>query len=268
MQTPPSTNKTRIRLVDVTLDSLCRAVCVSFDDKLARAEALAVSGIDILDVGDVLQVPGKRTLVREIAQSVRGISLAACAQGNLEAIQAAWDAIQDAEQPVLRVCMQISDWHRIEDLHQSEQELLQDVRTALALARQRCPTVEFVAEDATRCDDASLCRFIAGAIEQGASIVTLADTVGYDLPLHYAMRFRMVMAQVAAIHPITLGVAAHNRDGYAASNTLAAICAGARQVTVDEMTCGHLKRAELEAALRRLAASHRSEGKLPPPPFY
>ena len=61
-----------IRLLDVTLVTLSRAVCIPFNAKVGRAEALAASGIDVLDVGDVLPVPGKLRLVREIARLVGG----------------------------------------------------------------------------------------------------------------------------------------------------------------------------------------------------
>lgn len=241
-----------LRLVDVTIDTFSRALSISFDDKLARAEALAVSGIDVLDVGEPFAVPGKLLLVREIAHHVRAVAVAARTQANMHAIQATWRAIEGAEQPVLRVCSQISDWHRQERLRVSEQILLQHIRAMIVYARQLCPTVEFVAEDATRCSEPFLCQLVETAIRAGASIVTLSDMVGYDLPLHYTARFRAVMTQVAKINTIMLGVAAHNRDGYALDNTLAAICAGVRQVTVDESSGSPLQREEIEGALQRL----------------
>ena len=256
-----------IRLLDVTLVTLSRAVCIPFNAKVGRAEALAASGIDVLDVGDLLPVPGKLRLVRKIAQRVRGIALAARAQADREQIAMAWKAIGDAEQPVLRVCMTVSDWHREENLRVSEQILLQHIRAMIAYARQLCPTVELVAEDATRCQEAFLCHLIETVIGAGASTVTLSDLIGDDLPLHYTARFRAVMTQVAEVNTIMLGVTAHNRHGYALDNTLAAICAGARQVTVDESSGSHLTRADLATALQPLTdVQWREEaGKISPP---
>ena len=256
-----------IRLLDVTLVTLSRAVCIPFNAKVGRAEALAASGIDVLDVGDVLPVPGKLRLVREIAQRVRGVALAACAQGDREQIAMAWEAIGDAEHPVLRVCITVSDWHREEEHRKSEPELLQAVSEQLSYARQLCPTVELVAQDATRCDHAVLCRFVETAIKHGARTVTLSDTVGYDRPFEYRLLFRSVVEQVAGIDTITLGVAAHHRDGEALEKTLAAIAAGARQVTVDESSGGHLTRAEVAVALQRLTRSPHDEKEhtIPPP---
>lgn len=266
MAATPST-QTRIRLLDVTLVTLSRAVCIPFDAKVGRAEALAASGIDILDVGDVLAVPGKLALVRAIVQRVRGVALAACAHADRKQIAIAWDAICDAEHPVLRVCIPVSDWHRIEERRKSEQELLQEVSEQLSSARQLCPTVELVALDATRSAEPFLCHLIEAAIGAGARAVTLSDLIGDDLPLHYTARFRMVTTQMSANNTITLGVAAHNRHGYALDNTLASICAGARQVTVDESSGGHLTRADLEAALQQLTQSHQGEehGSIAPP---
>ena len=249
-----------LRLLDVTLDTFSRAVGISFDDKLARAEALAASGIDVLDTGEPLAVPGKLLLVREIAHQVRAVAVAARAQANMQDIQTAWRAIGKAEQPVLRICSQISDWHRQERLRVSEQILLQHLRAMLAYARQFCPTVELVALDATRCQEAFLCQVIETAISIGARTVTLVDSVGYALPFEYRALFRTVVEQGAGSKTMLLGTQAHNRDGYALDNTLAAICAGARLVTVDESSGGHLGRADLAAALQRQRTQQHTDG--------
>lgn len=247
----------QIRLLDVTLNTIASALHLSFDDKVAHADKLAV-GIDILDVGGVLALPDKLDLVQAIAKGVQNVAVAARAQGNMQDIQIAWNAIRRAEQPILRICIKISDWYRAEILRVSEQALLQRGADMLTYGRQLCPLVEFVAEDALRCTDALLDRFIDMAIAAGTTTMTLADTVGYASSLEYGALFRRAMKQVGN-RPLVLGVAAHNRGGQALSATLAALAAGARQVTVDESHHGHLKRAVLEAALGRQRASHKDE---------
>jgi len=52
--------------------------------------------------------------------------------------------------------------------------------------------VEFSPEDATRTDPDFLCQMVAVAIDAGASIINLPDTVGYSIPEEYAAIFAML----------------------------------------------------------------------------
>ena len=69
-------------------------------------------------------------------------------------------------------------------------------RTAVRLARTYVDDVEFSPEDATRSDPDFLCRMVAVAIEAGATVINLPDTVGYCVPNEYAAMFRMMRERV------------------------------------------------------------------------
>ena len=60
-------------------------------------------------------------------------------------------------------------------------------------ARERCAEVEFSAEDASRTDMDFLCQAVGRAVEAGATIINLPDTVGYAVPEEYAAMFRRVI---------------------------------------------------------------------------
>ena len=92
--------------------------------------------------------------------------------------------------------------------------------------------VEFSAEDASRSEIDFLLEAYEAAIEAGASVINVPDTVGYTEPKEYAAVVKQVVepghrpgARSSATH-------CHNDLGLATANTLAAIQAGARQVEV------------------------------------
>ncbi len=55
-------------------------------------------------------------------------------------------------------------------------------RDAVRLARTLAEEVEFSAEDATRSDVDYLCEVFAAAVDEGARVLNVPDTVGYTTP--------------------------------------------------------------------------------------
>ena len=91
--------------------------------------------------------------------------------------------------------------------------------------------VEFSAEDATRSDVDYLCEVCAVAVEAGASVINIPDTVGYTMPAEFSRLIQTVRERVIGDREdVTISVHCHNDLGLAVANTLAAIEAGARQV--------------------------------------
>ena len=104
-------------------------------------------------------------------------------------------------------------------------------RQAVRLARNYADEVEFSAEDATRSEVNYLCDVFAAAVDEGATILNVPDTVGYALPNEFsqlvsALRERVVRER----EDICVSVHCHNDLGLAVANSLAAIDAGARQI--------------------------------------
>jgi 2-isopropylmalate synthase len=103
-------------------------------------------------------------------------------------------------------------------------------RQAVRLARNFAEEIEFSAEDATRSDVDYLCEVFATAVEEGASILNIPDTVGYTMPREFAQLVSVVRDRVVGDRDVTISVHCHNDLGLAVANTLAAVEAGARQV--------------------------------------
>jgi len=103
------------------------------------------------------------------------------------------------------------------------------VRTNVRFAKSLTDQVEFSAEDASRSDRSFLLDVIECAIEAGAKIINLPDTVGYTMPNEYGEMFRSVRWRFPD-DSITLSSHTHDDLGLAVANSLAAVQNGADQV--------------------------------------
>jgi len=223
-----------IRIFDTTLrdGEQSPGATMTTQEKLQVARQLVRLNVDIIEAGFPAASPGDLEAVREIAQAVHGVAIAGLARASVSDIDAAWEALRDAERPVIHVFLATSEIHLKHKLKIDREEALQRVRSMVAYARNLCPTVEFSAEDATRSDWDYLCRVFEIAIESGATTINVPDTVGYTLPHEYEMLFRYLRERVPGMEDVVMSAHCHNDLGMATSNTLAAIKAGARQVEV------------------------------------
>ncbi len=223
-----------VKIFDTTLcdGEQSPGATMTLDEKLQVADQLMRLNVDIIEAGFPAASPGEIASVKEIAQRLRGVAVAGLARANTTDIDAAWEAIREAEQPVIHVFFATSEIHLQHKLMMSREEVLQQIRAMVAYARNLCPTVEFSAEDATRSDWDYLCRVFATAIKSGATTINVPDTVGYTLPQEYEALFRYLRERVPGIEDVTMSAHCHDDLGMATANTLAAIKAGARQVEV------------------------------------
>ena len=223
-----------VRIFDTTLrdGEQSPGATMTTEEKLQVADQLVRLNVNIIEAGFPAASPGDLAAVKEIARRVRGVAVAGLARANASDIDAAWEGVREAEQPVIHVFLATSEIHLKHKLQIGREEAVQRVQSMVAYARKRCPIVEFSAEDATRSDWDYLCRVFEVAIESGATTINIPDTVGYTLPHEYEALFRYVRERVPEIDNIVLSAHCHNDLGMATANTLAAIRAGARQIEV------------------------------------
>jgi 2-isopropylmalate synthase len=227
---------TKLRIFDTTLrdGEQSPGAAMSTEEKIQIAQQLIRLNVDIIEAGFPATSPGDLLTVREIAHSTRGhdVAIAGLARASISDIDVAWDAVCDAEQPVIHVFLATSDIHLQHALKIDREKALQQVKTMVRYARNLCPTIEFSAEDATRSDWDYLCRIFEAAIASGATTINVPDTVGYTSPQEYEALFHYLRNRVKGIEDVVLSAHCHNDLGMATANTLAAIKAGARQVEV------------------------------------
>ncbi|BAF58712.1 MAG: 2-isopropylmalate synthase [Pelotomaculum sp.] len=222
----------RVYIFDTTLrdGEQSPGVSLNVGEKVQIARQLAKLGVDIIEAGFPITSPGDFKAVSEIARQVKGVTVAALARANFQDIDRAWEAVRHAEQPRIHTFIATSDIHLKYKLRMSREEVLDAAVAAVKRARAYTGDVEFSAEDASRSDLDFLCRVLAAAIEAGATVINIPDTVGYAVPEEWGKFINTIYHKVPGIEKVIVSVHCHNDLGMAVANSLAAVMNGARQV--------------------------------------
>jgi 2-isopropylmalate synthase len=203
---------------------------MNLDEKMEMARQLDRLGVDILEAGFPIASEGDFDAVRAIAAEIRRPIVAALARANELDIARAGESLKGAARPRIHTFLATSDIHLKYKLHKTREEILKQISWAVAFAKSLCPDVEFSPEDAGRTDRSYLIECCHAAVEAGASVLNLPDTVGYCLEPEYERMFADVKARVPGMERVVLSTHTHNDLGMAVANTLAGIRGGARQV--------------------------------------
>ena len=234
---------------------------MNVEEKLRLARQLEQLGVDVIEAGFPIASPGDLQAVRGVASEIRGCRVAALARARKQDVDAALEALQPARQPRLHIFLATSDLHLRYKLRITRAEALEAITSMVRYGRERCPEVEFSAEDASRSDVEFLCDAFAAAKGAGATILNIPDTVGYAVPEEYAMLFHRVRERLGDLAGITLSAHCHNDLGLAVANSLAAVRAGARQVECTTNGIGERAgNASLEEIVVALAVRQASFG--------
>ena len=199
-------------------------------EKLVIARQLDRLGVDVIEAGFAASSPGDFEAVQAIAREVRRPIIASLARCVLSDVDAAWNAIKDAERPRIHVFISSSDVQIMNQLRKNPEEVLDMAIASVERAKSYCDDVEFSPMDATRTDIEYLYTMLESAIAAGATTINIPDTVGYVMPWEFRERIRLIKENVPNIDKATLSVHCHNDLGQAVGNSLAAVAEGARQV--------------------------------------
>jgi 2-isopropylmalate synthase len=230
-------------------------------EKLEMARQLERLGADILEAGFPIASEGDFEAVRAVAEEIRGPIIAALARASQLDIDRAWGAVKGAARPRIHTFLATSDIHLQYKLRKTREEVLKQIAWAVGYAKSLCPDVEFSPEDAGRTDRSYLIECCHAAVEAGANVLNLPDTVGYCLEPEYEKMFADVKAGVPGMERVMLSTHTHNDLGMAVANTLAGIRGGARQV---ECTINGIGERAGNAALEEVAmAIHVRRDVLP-----
>ncbi len=203
---------------------------MNIEEKLRLGHQLEQLRVDVIEAGFPIASDGDFEAVRSIARAASHVTVAALARAVKGDIDRAWEAIRETRRPRIHTFIATSDLHLKYKLKKSREQVLEEAAWAVRHARSLCPEVEFSCEDASRSDIGFLCQIVEVAIDAGATVINLPDTVGYAIPSEYGAMFRMVRERVPNIGNAFLSAHCHNDLGLAVANSLAAVANGARQV--------------------------------------
>ena len=222
----------RVTIFDTTLrDGEQSPGCsMNLTEKVQMAKKLQQLGVDIIEAGFPIASEGDFKAVKAVAAECREVTVAALCRTAEQDVARAADALASAARPRIHTFVATSDIHLEHKLKKTRAEVIEMTRAAVRQARNHTDEVEFSAEDATRSDINYLCDILNVAVDAGASILNIPDTVGYTTPTEYFSLVQQVRERVVRDRDVIISVHCHNDLGLAVANSLAAIEAGARQV--------------------------------------
>jgi 2-isopropylmalate synthase len=243
-----------VRIFDTTLRDGEQSPGFSMNtrEKIRMAHQLAALGVDIIEAGFPIASRGDLEAVMAVAREVREVPIAALARARKDDILAAAEALKPAKSPRMHVFLATSDLHLEAKLHMTRQQALDAIGSMIKLARNYVEEVEFSAEDAGRTAIDFLCQACQVAVDNGASVLNLPDTVGYAVPEEYGEMFSKVRESLVDADHVTLSAHCHDDLGLAVANSLAAVRAGVRQI---ECTVNGIGERAGNAALEEVAVA-------------
>src|SRR5437899_2685155 len=221
-----------VRIFDTTLrdGEQSPGFSMNTEEKIRLARQLAALNVDVIEAGFPISALGYFAAVQKVAKEVRTVPVAALARARREDVNAAIEALKPAAAPRLHIFLANSDLHLRVKLKRTREQALEAIGSMVRYGRQHVGEVEFSAEDAGRTDIDYLCQVCKTAVEAGATILNLPDTVGYAVPEEYGEMFRRVRAYLGDSPNIVLSAHCHDDLGLAVANSLAAVRAGVRQI--------------------------------------
>lgn len=222
----------RVQIFDTTLrDGEQSPGCsMNIEEKIEVAKQLEKLGVDVIEAGFAIASEGDFKAVQAISKVLKHTKVASLARATYKDIDRAYQAVKDAVDPRIHTFIATSDIHMEYKLKMTREEVLERTKTMVAYAKNYVDDVEFSCEDATRTEPEFLKQVVEVAIEAGATVINIPDTVGYATPDTFYDLIKFVKTQVKGIDQVNLSVHCHNDLGLAVANSLAAVNAGANQI--------------------------------------
>ena len=201
-------------------------------EKIEMALQLEKLGVDVIEAGFPAASNDDFDSVVSIAEKVSRPTVCALSRCKKDEILLTYNALKTAKKPRIHLFLATSPLHMQYKLHMQENEVLSLIKESVSYAVSLIGEVQFSCEDATRSDKDFLVKAVQTAIDAGATIINLPDTVGYAYPDEIKEMFSYVIARVISAEKVVFSTHNHNDLGLAVANTLAAISAGAKQAEV------------------------------------
>ncbi len=225
------------------------------DEKIRIARALEHMRVDVIEAGFPVASRGDFEAVQAVAAAIENSTVCGLARAAETDIDRAGEALAKAKSARIHTFIATSPIHMQMKLRMQPEQVVETAVNAIKRARRYTDNVEFSPEDAGRSELDFLCRVVEAAINAGATTINIPDTVGYNLPIHYAELIRQLIEKVPNSDKAIFSTHCHNDLGLAVANSLAAVFSGARQI---ECTVNGLGERAGNAALEEIVMSVRT----------
>lgn len=222
----------KIQFFDTTLRDGEQTPGVNFNtkEKVRIAQQLENWGIDAIEAGFPNSSIGDFEAVQAIAKALKKTTVVGLARCYKPDIDRAYEALSAAKFPQLHLFLATSDIHMEFKLKKTPEEVLAAIKEHVTYAKTKFEVVQFSPEDATRTRREFLLAAVQTAVDAGATIINVPDTVGYSNPTEYGAIFKYLIDNCQNIENVIFSPHCHDDLGMATANSLAAIENGARRV--------------------------------------
>ncbi|WP_159721548.1 2-isopropylmalate synthase [Enterococcus sp. CSURQ0835] len=222
----------KIQFFDTSLRDGEQTPGVNFNpkEKIQIAKQLEKWGVDTIEAGFPIASPGDFAAVKAIGEAVDQMTVAGLARCQKKDIDRVYEALKGANFPQIHVFIATSEVHLKDKLKMTPAEVLASIKTHVSYARERFEKVQFSPEDASRTEREFLLQAVQTAIDAGATIINIPDTVGYSNPTEFGSIFKYLLENIQSEQEIIFSSHCHDDLGMATANALAAIENGASRV--------------------------------------
>ncbi len=224
----------RVLVFDTTLrdGEQSPGVRLSMAQKLEIGHALVDLGVDVIEAGFPISSPGDFEAVQTLARELRGVQICGLTRAREKDIDAAGEALKDAENPRIHTGLGVSENHLVNKLKMSKERALEVGVSAVKHARKYTDNIEYFMEDSGRADPDYVFKVVEEVIRAGATTINVPDTTGYTYAEEYRALIANIIENVPNSDQAIFSCHCHNDLGMATANTLAGVLGGARQVEV------------------------------------
>lgn len=203
---------------------------MNVQEKLQVARVLDELGVDIIEAGFPAASDGDFASVKSIGEL--GLSSTICGlartrEGDIEAVAR---SLEKCKNKRLHTFIATSPIHREFKLKMSKQQIIDHMIASVEFGKQWFDNIEVSAEDACRTELDYLVEFFQAAVDVGANVLNIPDTVGYTTPREARQMFKHIVENLQNAENVVLSCHNHNDLGLAVANSLGAVDGGARQV--------------------------------------
>lgn len=222
----------KIQFFDTTLRDGEQTIGVNFsiEQKVTIAKQLEKWGVDVIEAGFPIASPEDFAACKAVSEAVTHTMITGLARCKKADIDACVQATKNSRIKQIHVFIATSPIHREDKLHMTKEEVIASITEHVTYAKKFFDIVQFSPEDATRTELDFLAEAVQTAIDAGATVINIPDTVGYTNPAEFAHLFQYLRQHISNFDDITFSSHCHNDLGMATANTLAAIENGATRV--------------------------------------
>ncbi|AFY49603.1 isopropylmalate/homocitrate/citramalate synthase [Nostoc sp. PCC 7524] len=218
-----------IRIFDTTMrdGELTPGVQMNLQQKIALSQLLEQMGVDIIEVGYPGNFQKDFHEVFHISQIIKKSTICGLASASHNEITTLAAALKPATKP------RIHTYTPVNLKNQSQlraEQTLEIIKDSISLARNYTDDVEWSAFDAPRSQPDFLCKAIETAIKNGATTISIPDSLGLSSPAEFSELLQMIFHRVPNIEQAVVSVHCHDDLGMAVENSLIALNCGVKQI--------------------------------------